>query len=262
MAKQRPSLRRYRNFYLEWVRRALREAFIGVGFEGGADIMRGLVLWAVSVLVLYRTNWSGWPIVGTANAAPGDVVRLGLCAVAAIIVVFCILFIWHLIVQPVRIHKEIWAKVDEDEKLIAAIGDSEADRRFLSEAYAEGIRLYVAKVDDADPNGVNFWKSNMDRWVQKIENHLKERWSISATHEFKNMNAAGGWSTRRGAHDKLETALDENGFPITARYTAYLQSVDDIIRHGEYAHLGDVQEFLLKRDLFKQDSENARPSIH
>ena len=112
--------------------------------------MRGLVLWAVSVLVLYRTNWNGWPIVGTTNAVAADVVRLGLCAVASIIVVFCVLFIWHLVVQPVHIYREAWNKIDEDEKLIAAIGDTEADRRFLSEAYAEGIRLYVAKVDEAD----------------------------------------------------------------------------------------------------------------
>ena len=29
----------YRNFYIEWLTRALREAFLGVGFEGGADVM-------------------------------------------------------------------------------------------------------------------------------------------------------------------------------------------------------------------------------
>jgi hypothetical protein len=254
MAKKPQPLRRYRNFYFEWISRALREAFLGIGFERGAEIMRGLILWAISVLVLYSTDWRGWPIVGTDNPDPGDVVRLGLCAVTAIIIVFGIFFLWHLIVQPVRIYREAWGKIEEGEKLIGAIGDSEADRRFLSEAYAEGIRLYVAKVDNAD--GVDIWKSNMDKWVKKIEDHLRERWSISAIHEFKNMNAAGGWSTRRGHDDKLESAVDENGFPITARYTAYLQSVDDIIRHGEYAHLGDVQELLLKRDQVRE-SENA-----
>ena len=51
----------------------------------------------------------------------------------------CHLFVWHLIVQPVQIYREAWNRIEEDEKLIAAIGDSEVDRKFLSEAYAERI---------------------------------------------------------------------------------------------------------------------------
>lgn len=253
MAKQRPSLRRYRNFYLEWLRRALREAFMGVGFEGGADVMRGIVLWAIAVVALYFIDWRGWPIIGTIDAEPAHEVRFGLCAVIAIIIVFCGFFVWHLIVQPVRIHKEAWTKINEDEKLIAAIGDTEADRKFLSDAYAEGFRLYRATVNADDPASVEEWKKAMDRWVEKIKSHLAERWSVSAMHEFNDLGSAGGMSYRRGKDDRLEGIYDEHGFSILCKYSAYLQSVDDIIRRDEYAHLGDVQELLLKRDLFKQD---------
>lgn len=256
MAKERP-ITRYRNFYVEWLRRAFREAFLSVGFEGGADIMRGIVLWAVAVLALYMIDWSGWPIIGTIDAEPAHEVRFGLCAVVAIILVFCGFLVWHLIVQPVRIHKEAWEKIGEDERLIAAIGDSEVDRVFLSKAHAEGFQLYRAEVNCDDPSSIEHWKNNMDAWVEKIKSHLAERWSISAQHDFNDLGSIGGFTYRRGEGDKLEGIKDDHGFSILCKYSAYLKSVDQIIRFGAYRHLGDVQELLLKRDLFKRNGERA-----
>jgi hypothetical protein len=90
----------------------------------------------------------------------------------------------RLIVQPVRIHKEAWEKLDEERKLIAAIGDSETDRVFLNQAHTEGFRLYRADVNCDDPNSIEQWKNNMDAWVEKIKSHLAQRWSISAQHDL------------------------------------------------------------------------------
>ncbi len=251
----------YRNFYIEWLTRALREAFLGVGFEGGADVMRGIFLWAVAVLALYLIDWRGWPIIGTIDAEPAHEVRFGLCAVIAVILVFAIFFVWHLIVQPVQIYREAWNRIEEDEKLIAAIGDSEVDRKFLSEAYAEGFRLYRAEVDCDDPKSIEQWKASMDAWAEKIKSHLGERWSISALHDFNDLGSMGGFTYGRGANDKLESVRAEHGFSILCKYSAYLQSVDKIIRFGSYRHLGDVQELLFKRDLLRNGEADEQISI-
>lgn len=249
---------RYRNFYKEWLIRAFREAFAGVGFEGGAEIMRGIILWAIAVLALYVIDWSGWPIIGTIDAEPAHEVRFGLCAVVAIVIVFVGFLLWHLIVQPVRIHRESWEKIEENERLIAAIGDSEVDRKFLSEAHAEGFRLYRAEVDCDDPIGVAQWKSNMDVWVEKIKSHLVTRWSISAQHDFNDLGSMGGFTYQRAHSDRLENVTDDHGFSILCTYSAYLKSVDHIIRFGAYRHLGDVQQLLLKRDLFRREEGHTR----
>jgi hypothetical protein len=251
MAKDHLPPVRYRNFYLEWLSRAFRGALVGVGFEGGVDIIRGIVLWAIAVLTLYFVDWSGWPLISTINAEPEHEVRFGLCAAAAIVIVFGASFIWHLIVQPIRIHRENWKKIEDNEELIGAIGDTEADRRFLSEAYAEGFRLYRAPVDCSDPKNIDLWKENMDAWVERIRAHLVDRWSVSALHDFDDLGSMGGFTFRRGENDELEKVTADHGFSILCKYSAYLQSADDIIRHGEYKHLGDVQELLLRRDLIK-----------
>jgi hypothetical protein len=247
----------YRNFYKEWLIRAFQEAFAGVGFEGGAEIVRGVILWAIAVLALYLIDWSGWPIIGPIDAEPAHEVRFGLCVVIAIVVVFGGFLPWHLIIQPVRIHKESWETIDKSERLIAAIGDSEVDRKFLSDAHAEGFRLYRAEVNCDDPSSIAQWKNTMDTWVDKIKSHLAERWSISALHDFNDLGSMGGFTYRRVERDRLESVKDEHGFSILCSYSAYLKSVDQIIRFGAYRHLGDVQELLLKRNLFRQDEKTG-----
>ena len=254
--QSRRTITRYRNFYVEWLRRAFGEAFSSVGFEGGADIVRGVVLWAVAVLALYYIDWRDWPLIGTINAEPAHEVRFGLCAVIAIVLVFSLFFVWHLIVQPVRIYRQAWNKIDEDERLIAAIGDSEVDRRFLSEAHKDGFRLYRAPVDCGDPQNIERWRTDMDAWVAKFRAHLIARWSVSALHEFDDLGARGGWTYLRHDKDGLENVKDEHGFSVLCKYSAYLHTVDHIIRHGAYAHLGDVQELLIKHKMVRSEEDN------
>ena len=250
------------NFYVVWATRAFREAVASTGFKDRGEITRGLVLWALAVLVLYAVNWRGWPIVGASDPGGGEQIRLGLCAVAAILVVFVGSFVWQLIVQPAKIYKETLDLIDDAERIICAVGDSEADRLFLSEAHKEGFRLYRAEFDPNDPSSVALWKTDMDAWVAKIRAHLKERWSISALHDFEVLSSMGGTQYRRKDTDSFlggdETPLLKNqyGFSIFCTYSAYLKNIDDIIRHGEYRHLGDVQEILMRREALRIE---ARP---
>jgi hypothetical protein len=46
--------------------------------------------------------------------------------------------------------------------------------------------------------------------------------------------------------DENSSLRGEDGFPIFYKYSAYLQSVDNIIRYGARDHLGDSHEILLR----------------
>jgi hypothetical protein len=70
------------------------------------------------------------------------------------------------------------------------------------------------------------------------------------------LGSMGGFTYRRGEDDRLESVRGDHGFSSLCAYSAYLESVDTIIRFGAYAHLGDVQELLLKRGLFRRDEES------
>jgi len=116
------------NFYRIWFTRAFREAFSALGLENRGEMVRGLVLWAIAVIALYRIPWRGWPISGTIDAEPAHEVRFGLCVVIAIVIAFFLSLCWQIVVQPIRIHKEACGVVDDLETLLVGIGDAEADR--------------------------------------------------------------------------------------------------------------------------------------
>jgi hypothetical protein len=239
------------NFFVVWVSRAFQGALTFIGYKKPADIIRSVVIWAATVLVLYAAAWSNWPI-EVVYSGGGEKIGPGICAVAAIVLIFIVSFAWNLIAQPNRIYNEALDQIEDAERVISGVGDSEADRLFRSEMHKTGFQLYRAELDPHDPASVGRWKAEMDAWVSKVRAHLKERWSVSALHDFES-GSVGGFQYPRNAGDtpvgepETEHVKDKNGFSIFCRYSAYLKSVDDIILHGSYRHLGDVHEILAIR---------------
>jgi hypothetical protein len=86
----------------------------------------------------------------------------------------------------------------------------------------------------------------MNAWVEKVKTHLRARWSVSALHDFEDLGSMGGFHYRRDDIDidGPDSLKDERGWSIFCSYSAHLKSVDEIIRHGQYRHLGDVHEIL------------------
>lgn len=235
-----------RNFYVLWVMRSFRGALAAIGFRDRGEIMRGLLLWAVTVLALWYIPWEQWPIVSTHNPGAGDQVRFGLCAIVAIVIVGGGCLVWQLLVQPPRIYSEALNHIDEAERVITLVADNEGDRRFLSEAYTEGMCLYRAPIVDNDPDSLARYKSDMNAWVSKVRAHIQQRWSITALHEFNDLGSKGGMTYRRGPNEDTfdRKYPDEHGFSIFCTYSAYLKSVSELVRYGD--HLGDAEAVMAR----------------
>ena len=238
-----------REYYRAWLRRAVVGALRAVGFKGQVEAVRTVVLWALSVLFLYGVNWHHVPVIGAEDPGASSEVRLGLSALAGIVLVFVLTFLWQLVTQPAAIDQEkgveearrlaeARAEIErhaEDAKqreaalrehagrlqgAIDALFDAEETLQRLSELHREGRALYK---QEADPET---WDHRMAAWSAGVEQIIRENFSIAALHEYRSHGSGAEimttWSWPAGTDHWLK-----------ARYTAKLSALDDIVRRGQ-----------------------------
>ncbi len=226
-----------RNFYGEWLRRSFRAALAAAGVGRPSNVMRNLLVWAIAVLALYFFPWSHVPLIGVAVEDSSHELRLGLCSVIAIIVVFVLVVIYQLLTQPSKMHNEAWQRIGELKCVLEEIDNVERDKVVLSQLHADGLANYRSFVKPDDPDAPSRWTIEMEKWVDSVRNHIKDRWSIATLHEFNDTSSNGGWSFGRG-DDGLKDVRNQHGFELTAKYSGYIASVDKIIRFHGSDHLG------------------------
>jgi hypothetical protein len=225
------------HFYREWSGRSFRAALVITGIDRGRDIMRNVLLWAFACLVLFFIPWKDVPVIGVKTEDLSHEVRLGLSAVSAIIVVFALSFLYQLIKQPSVMYEELRRRTVKAENILSEIENVERDKQILSDLHREGVTLYHSFVNQEDPGAPNKWISDMDMWLEKVRNHIRDRWSISTLHEFNDPSRLGGFSYKRrdaGLNDIKNT----HGGDVMALYSGYIKSVDDIIRFNSGDHFG------------------------
>jgi hypothetical protein len=239
----------HRNFYIDWLSRSVREAFRSVGFESRTEMIRGVVLWALAVLLLWTVNWQHLPIIGTADPDVSGEVRLGLSAVLAIMVVFLGSLIWQLAIQPVRMYREAHDRANEAQRRLADIVADEADRLFLSAAYQEGFEIYRADFDPKDAEQFSSWLKRVEEWRRKVRTHIEQRWSIAALHDFDDPSSFSGWHYRRDGSDEIE-AKDR---AILTKFSSHLKNLDQLVRYGQRKHLGGLRELMRPEESCLED---------
>jgi hypothetical protein len=166
-------------------------------------------------------------------------VRLGISLVLAIIVVFLISFLYQVLTQPYRMHSELWQRAIKNERLLAEIENVERDKVILSELYKTGTELYHSYVSREDPDAPKKWVADMNKWLDRVRHHIKDRWSVSTLHEFNDPSGKGGWSYKR-RDDGLKDIKSEHGGDVTVLYTGYIDSLDRIIRFNSGDHFGQA----------------------
>ena len=243
------------SYHAAWLRRAAHGALLAIGFKGRAEAVRTVLLWAVSVLLLYKVDWRGVPVVGTPDPGASSEVRLGLCIIGGVLLVFIAAFLWQLVVQPAAMDRERLAEVDrgaaearrrEDEIRaqaareaaeaaaredalraqlrgltddIEAFKQAEAILQRLSDLHRAGRALYQ---QEASPE---VWSQRMGDWAAEVEGIIAAEFSISVLHRYRGPGNGGeirtDWSWPSGTDSWLK-----------ARYTAKLQGLDDLISGG------------------------------
>ena len=164
-------------------------------------------------------------------------VRLGLSAVFAIILAFSIGFLYQLIKQPRVMYDEVVSRLVTAETMLSEIDKVERDKVLLSELHREGLALYNSFVNPADPSAPSKWIADMDRWLEKVRDHIRDRWSISTLHEFNDPSGRGGVSYKRGDAG-LDGVKNKHGGELMALYSGYIYSLDQIIRFNSGDHFG------------------------
>jgi hypothetical protein len=243
------------NFYREWLRRSFDAALVIAGVDQRRDIMRTILLWAVACLALFFIPWHYIPIIGIQTEDLPHEMRLALSAIAAVILVFVLSFLYQLVRQPSIMCRELWQNGIEMERIVAEIANTERDKTVLSELHASGLVLYRSFVNQDDPDGIDRWKSDMDKWVEEVRAHISDRSGISTLHEFNDLSKKGGLSISRS---KDGLGRDDHGFNITALYSGYLASVDHIIRYNGRDHFGERRLFDAKMKDLMQSARNDR----
>jgi hypothetical protein len=180
------------NFYRKWLVRALRAALVVTGVDWRRDIMGRLLLWAVSCLILYVIPWRYVPIISVETEDISHEMRLGLSAVSAIVVVFVISFLYQLIKQPRVMYDELIRRIVTAEATLSEIENVERDKKVLSDLHREGMVLYRSFVNPADPLSPNKWIADIDLWLSKVRDNIRDRWSVSTLHEFDDPSRLGG----------------------------------------------------------------------
>lgn len=225
-----------RTYYTKLVRQALANAF-AIGLRSRTEVFRAIVLWSITVLLLYFIGWSRVPIVGTDNPDPASEVRLGLSALGAIVAIFLLSFLWQLIVTPVRWDREMRSRISEIEEALEADADDEVELLRMSEIRKEGLRLYDNITDPTDDEQYHTWRADLERWAEGVKARLREKWSIAALHDFDDAGMAGGWTRRMNNRD-VQSLIEGRNEHVLARYTSYFKSLDLLIRSGNSKVLG------------------------
>lgn len=243
------------NFYREWMERAFRASLVVAGVNRGPDIMRSILIWAIACLVLFVIPWNHVPIIGVKAEDLSHEVRLGLSAVAAVIVVFSISIIYQLIKQPRVMYDEVVRRAVKAECMLSEIDNVERDKETLSSLHKEGVELYHSFVSPDDPLAPIKWTTDMDGWRERVRDSIRDRWSVSTLHEFNDPSRSGGFSYQR--RDRGRTQInDAGGRNLTALYSGYIHSLDHIIRFNGGDHFGQrrLLEASLRDELEKVNS--------
>jgi hypothetical protein len=106
------------NFCREWIRRSFDAALVVAGVDQRRDIMRTVLIWAVACLALFMIPWHYIPIIGVQTEDLPHEMRLALSAIAAVILVFVLSFLYQLIRQPSIMFGELWKKVTGMERIL------------------------------------------------------------------------------------------------------------------------------------------------
>lgn len=242
-------------FQREWLRRAVRGALLAIGFKGRVETVRTVLLWAVSVLILYAVDWHRVPIIGTDNPGASSEVRLALCVLGGMVGTFVFAFVWQIVVQPAEmdderraellrqshasevldaerraelvrqsqasevLDAERRAEIKRLSKIIADLRDGEALLKRLSDMHSRGHELYHRQADTPT------WSERMAEWNAEVEAFLGVNFSVSALHQYRKpghgSHITTTWQWPDGEDDRL-----------TARYTGRLLALDSIIRLG------------------------------
>lgn len=238
-----------KDYFREWLHRAVVGALQAVGFEGRTEAVRTVVLWVLSVLVLYSVDWRRVPFVGADDPGASSEVRLGLSALVGILVVFALTFLWQLIVKPAemaderrhdadravqsgrealdrqseearRREEKLKARIAELKDDIAAMLDAEQLLQRLSTLQRDGRALYDREADPA------VWSQRMNDWNSEVESIIRANFSISDVHRFQSRQMAPPYAT------SWSWAGDEDPWPKRL-YSSRLENLDDLIRFGQ-----------------------------
>jgi hypothetical protein len=245
------------NFYQEWLVRAFRAALVVAGVDWKRDMMSRILLWAIACLILYFVLWKYFLLVSVEAEDVSHEVRFGLSAVFAILVAFLIGFVYQLLKQPRVMYDEVTRRLAKAEGMLSEIDNVERDKVVLSQLHKEGLGLYHSFVSPDDPDAASKWIVNMDGWLENVRNHLRERWSVSTLHEFNDPSGRGGFSYKR-RDDRLNGIKNEHGGALTALYSGYIYSLDQIIRFNGGDHFG--QRRLLEDSLRGERYNSAIPN--
>jgi hypothetical protein len=245
-------------FYREWIGRSLSASLVLTGVDNKREIMRNLLLWAIASLILFFIPWNYIPVIGVAAEDLSHEVRLGLSFVLAIIAVFVVSLAYQLLIQPAKMQNELWQRVGKTEAILSEIENVERDKVILSDLHRSGVGLYQSYVTPDDPDAPARWVSDMEAWLERVRDHIKDRWSISTLHEFNDPSRRGGFSYKR-RDDGLKNAKTQHGGDATALYSGHIESLDHIIRFNGGDHFGQRRLFAarMKEDLLNSGAASS-----
>lgn len=200
-------------YYLKALKEALCFVSEFLGFSSKVSVFRAILLWAITTLLIY--------FVANESLLQSRI-ELGISSMLSIVLVTSVVFTVSLFIAPVKLHNKIESENIKLKSIIDSAVDMESRLEELSGLYYEGKKLYDKGFQDEE-EGLR-WERSLNEWGKVVETKIKEGFSISELHKFRQPQGFSYYQIR-SIPDEL---IEKHKEPLE-RFTAYVSNLNDIV---------------------------------
>jgi hypothetical protein len=200
-------------YYLKVLEEALRFVSKFLGFSSKVSIVRAILLWAITTLCIY--------FIANESLIQSRL-ELRVSSVFSIVLLACVVFIVSLFRAPVKLHDKVESENAKLKSIIDSAVDMESRLEELSRLYYEGKKLYDSGfLDEEERVG---WERSLNEWERVVETKIKEGFSISELHKFRQPQGFSYFRIRL-----IPDELIEKHKEVLERFTAHISNLNDIV---------------------------------
>jgi len=233
------------SFYRLCVARAFRDTniFFGLSRERA---MPAILVWAITTCIIY--------LVADKNDFIQEI-TLGWASMIAIFVTWPMVFMAHLFLSPSKIYADALKKIEEKERKIQKISNTEDILLALSDFYLRGKDLYFSGFSSDETKKV--WDQKFALWSQDVEDYLTKHTNISALHSFKNAK----YGSMHFSHENFNNPYFDSGSFLKdiQAFSEKLCMLDDYIQFNPSEWRNDLNESLSTERSGKAAPRQASP---
>jgi hypothetical protein len=178
--------------------------------------------------------------------------RLAIAGALAAIGGGALLFLFDLVTAPKRLHQDMQKRLMSRHDIILNFWEAERKLRILDALQTEGRAIY------RDLSDIERYEARFNAWDTKVVSVLKDKFSITALYEYQ--NSYTGVSGMLGGYYTLENAAagwEEKSQSLLARFSARLEALVDMIKHGGGVYVGPV--LAIREMLHDEDFQGLQP---